>query len=200
MSPAYRAFASGSALAVAAGGLAYSISFVFISRASSSLGFGLSDLLLVIGGLLTPAVAVALYQLLSDTDGSIALLALVFAAAAGIGAAIHGAYGLAVIVNAGSNPAPDLPNQVDPRGFLTFGVAGLAVLLFSRLVMRSGALRPNVGYVGYLSAALLVIIYLARLIIVTPTNPLLLVPVGIEGFIVNPLWYLLVGLALRRTV
>jgi hypothetical protein len=198
VSPAYRRFASGVAFAVAAGGLAYSISFVLIARANASLGFGLSDLFLMAGGLLTPVVAVALYQLLKGTDSSVALLAVVFSVAAGVGSAIHGAHEPAIVAHPAVNPAPDLPNPVDPRGFLTFGVAGLGVLLFSWLVLKGGELSPRIGYVGYLSGVLLIIIFLARLIVFDSGSPLLLVPAGLEGFIVNPLWYVLIGLALRR--
>jgi hypothetical protein len=194
----YRRFASGVALAVAAGGLAYSISFVLIARVNGSLGSGLSDFFLMAGGLITPVVAVALYQLLKGNDASIALLALLFSVAAGIGSAIHGAHGLAIVAHPAINPAPDLPNPVDPRGFLTFGVAGLGVLLFSWLVLKGRELTDRIGYLGYISGALLIIIFLARMIIFQPGSPLLLIPAGLEGFIVNPLWYVLVGLGLRR--
>jgi hypothetical protein len=200
VSRGYRAFASACALALAAGGLAYSISFVLIAKANAGLGLGLSDLFLMVGGLLTPVVAVALYQLLKETDASIALLALLFSVAAGTGSAIHGAHELAIVAHPAVNPAADLPNPVDPRGFLTFGVAGLGVLLFSWLVLRGGGLSPRVGYLGYLSGALLIIIFLARMIIFQPSSPLLLIPAGLEGFIVNPLWYVLIGLSLRRAL
>ena len=41
-------------------------------------------------------------------------------------------------------------------------------------------------------------IYLARLIILSATSPLVLLPAAIEGFIVNPAWYVWLGFALRR--
>ena len=47
-------------------------------------------------------------------------------------------------------------------------------------------------------AALLVIIYLARLIILSPASPLLLGPVLLAGFVVNPLWYIWLGVTLWR--
>ena len=56
----------------------------------------------------------------------------------------------------------------------------------------------NLRNLGLLSGALLILIYLARLIILTPTNPVVLVPAAVEGLIVNPLWYVLLGLTLRR--
>ena len=56
----------------------------------------------------------------------------------------------------------------------------------------------NLSYLGYLSGALLIVIYLARLIILSATSPLVLLPAAIEGFIVNPAWYVWLGFALRR--
>jgi hypothetical protein len=64
---------------------------------------------------------------------------------------------------------------------------------------RGGGFPGRLGTLGYLSSVLLVLIYLGRLVIVTPTNPLVLVPAGLEGFIVNPVWYIWLGLSLQRT-
>jgi hypothetical protein len=44
----------------------------------------------------------------------------------------------------------------------------------------------------------LIVIYLARLIILDPGNPILLVPVLASGFVVNPGWYVWMGISLRR--
>ena len=44
----------------------------------------------------------------------------------------------------------------------------------------------------------MIVVYLGRLIVLTPSNPLVLLPAAVTGFIVNPLWYLLLGLSLRR--
>lgn len=56
----------------------------------------------------------------------------------------------------------------------------------------------GLAYLGYVSGVLLVLIYLGRLIILSASNPLVLGPAAIEGFIVNPAWYIWLGLALRR--
>lgn len=92
----------------------------------------------------------------------------------------------------------DLPNAVDPRGLLTFGVAGLALFVIAWLIVRGGRLPVGLGYLGYLSAALLVATYLGRLILLDPNHPALLAPAALEGLIVNPLWYAWLGLALYR--
>lgn len=52
------------------------------------------------------------------------------------------------------------------------------------------------GYLTYLLAILLVVLYLARLIILSATNPVIAVTGALSGFIVNPLWYVWLGMAL----
>jgi hypothetical protein len=46
---------------------------------------------------------------------------------------------------------------------------------------------------------LLLVVYLGRLVVLTPSSPLVLLPAALTGFVVNPLWYVLLGLALRRS-
>jgi hypothetical protein len=67
--------------------------------------------------------------------------------------------------------------------FLALWVAGL--------LMRHSA-RFSCGFVvlTFVLAALLVIVCLGRLIVLTPSSPLVLVPAAVTGFIVNPIWYL----------
>jgi hypothetical protein len=166
-----------------------------------SLGGLLSALFLMLGGLLASAIAVALYERLRATDESFALWALALGVIGAAGSAIHGGYDLANAINVPESNAAalaNLPNQVDPRGLLTFGVAGLGILVASGLIVRSGQFPRNLGLLGYLLGFLLVIIYLARLIILDPTNPLVVAAVLPTGFILNPLWYLWLGLTLRR--
>ena len=51
-------------------------------------------------------------------------------------------------------------------------------------------------YGGYLLAALLVILYLGRLIILDANNPLILGPAALAGFLLGPGWYTWLGLTL----
>jgi hypothetical protein len=110
--------------------------------------------------------------------------------------AIHGGYDLANAINPPASANLDLPSQIDPRGLLTFGVMGIALFVIAWLIGRSVVLPKGLGYLGYLLASLLVIIYLARLIILDPSHPILLGPVLVAGFAVNPVWYVWLGLAL----
>jgi hypothetical protein len=43
-----------------------------------------------------------------------------------------------------------------------------------------------------------VIVYLGRLVILVPTNPLVAIPAGLTGAIVAPVFYIWLGLELRR--
>jgi hypothetical protein len=177
-------------------GLLYSVSFVILQNAL------LYSLCLMIGGLLSLVALVALFERLGEVDAKAAMLGLMLGAVAALGATIHGGYDLANILNppgAITGAAANLPNQVDPRGLLTFGVAGLAVLI-AGLLMRShpGFSRGFTALTSVLGI-LLIVVYLGRLIVLTPSSPLVLLPAALTGFIVNPLWYLLLGLSLRRS-
>ncbi|MBI5838774.1 MAG: hypothetical protein HZB19_01605 [Chloroflexi bacterium] len=56
----------------------------------------------------------------------------------------------------------------------------------------------GLAYLGYLSATLMLVLYLGRLIILQAANLVIVIPALLEGFIVNPIWYLWLGLALLR--
>jgi hypothetical protein len=94
---------------------------------------------------------------------------------------------------------PDLPNPVDPRGLLTFGVAGAALFVVAWLISRSRQFPKGLGYLAYLSAVLLLALYLGRLIFLDPTSPVILVPALLNGFLVSPVFYVWLGLALLRS-
>ena len=62
------------------------------------------------------------------------------------------------------------------------------------LLIRSLGMEPSHPYFTRRRKLL----YLARLIILDPANPILLVPVLVTGFLVNPAWHIWVGLTLRQ--
>jgi hypothetical protein len=184
-------------------GFVYSFAFIVLVVAGRApdLGNLLAALCLMLGGLLTTAALAALYERLQAASAGLALLALLLGVAGALGALVHGGFDLANALNpptADPLNAANLPFLVDPRGLLTFGVAGLGLLLNAWLIVRSGALPRSLGYLGYLLAALLIVVYLGRLIIVTATHPLVVGPALLTGFIVNPAWYIWLGLTLWR--
>ena len=204
LSATFNRFAGTCAVLAGVAGFLYAVAFIglVLSGASTELGFGLASALLLLGSLLGAAGLTALYSRLRAVDAGFAFLALSLGVGGAFGAAVHGGFDLANVLHAppeAANAALDgLPNYVDPRGLLTFGAAGLGLLVASSLIVRSESLPTRLGQLGYLAGALLIIVYLARLIILTPTNPLVAAPAALAGFIVNPAWFIWLGMVLRR--
>lgn len=188
----YGRFAGICAILAGLVGLVYSVSFVVLRNPA------LYSAALLLGGLLGTVAMVAVYQRLRDTDASFALLGLLLALVGGMGATIHGGYDLANALHPPATVNLDLPSAIDPRGMLTFGVAGLGMWVIAWLIVRGGQLPRGLGYLGYLLAALLIVIYLARLIVLDASSPLVLAPAALTGFIVNPMWYVWLGRVLVR--
>jgi hypothetical protein len=176
----------------------YSVAFIIISRSAPGTGALLSAVFLLLSGLLSTAPLVAVYYRLRETDGPFALWALLLTLAGALGSAIHGGYDLANIINPPGADVPSLPSAIDPRGLLTFGVAGVGLFVVAWLITRGGQLPRGLSYVVYVLAVLLVVLYLGRLIVLNPVSPVILVPALLAGFIFNPVWYVWLGLALSR--
>ena len=184
-------FASWCAYLAAATGLAYSITFVATTDDDTRFGEGLEGAFLLAGGVLALVVFGALYELVREREAGFALLGLLLGAGGAFGAAIHGAYQLALAVE--GLAAEELPNAIDPRGFLTFGVTGAAVALFAALL--GGRLRA----VGLVFAVLLGILWIGRLVGGDADDVALLLPAALAGLVAHPVWYVLVGRELAAT-
>ena len=194
MTTQYERFAGLAAILVGLVGLLYSVSFVVLQNNL------LSAVFLLAGGLLSLVALVALFNRLAEADAGFALLGLMLAGVSALGAAIHGAYDLANAIHppVEAAGAAGLPNAIDPRGFLTFGLAGLAVLVAAVLMGRGGRFPNLLRLLTFVLGLLLLIIYLGRLIVLDPTSPLILAPAALTGFILNPVWYIWLGLELRK--
>ncbi|HZU20951.1 MAG TPA: hypothetical protein VE982_07005 [Gaiellaceae bacterium] len=186
------AFATGLA------GLAYSISFsLYLHHATRGSAYA-NALLLVAGGLASTLAFTAVYERLRETDPPLALWGFVLALVGAFGAALHGGYDLANLANPPKTLAADLPSSVDPRGLGTFALTGLAVAVAGGLILRGHRLPRGLGLLGLLAAALLVFVYVGRLVILDPKSPGLLAAAVASGYVVNPLWFGWLGLSLRR--
>jgi hypothetical protein len=192
MKTSFEKFAGWAALLAGISGFLYSIAFIVLQ---SNL---LSALFLMLGGLFSTAALTALYQPLRGTESGFALLGLLLALSAALGSAIHGGYDLSNTLHPPASLNVDLPNPIDPRGLLTFGIAGLGLFLLSWLMRQEAAFPRGLAYLGTLSAILMLVLYLGRLIILQATSLVIVIPALLEGFIVNPIWYLGLGLALMR--
>jgi hypothetical protein len=192
----YRHTAYPSAWLAGIAGFLYSVFFVLNVRGAAPVG-GAAAFFLLVGGILAASALLGLYERLVESAGGYALWSLVFGVAAALFATLHGGYDLANAIHppSGTNT---FPSGVDPRGLSTFGLAGISLMGFAFLMLRDSSFPRPLGYLGLLSGVLLVLIYLGRLVIVSPSNPLVLGPAGLEGFIVNPIWYVWLGFVLRR--
>lgn len=188
----FQKYASISAFGAAVSALAYAYFFVIAKDAT------MFSLFLMLIGLFGLKVAVYLYERLKDIDRGFAGIGAVLLIAGSLGSMVHGGYDLANALNPPASANLDLPSQVDPRGLLAFGLTGLGILKFSWLATKDKMFPRNFAFLGMASGILLVVVYLGRLIVLDPTNPILLYPVLIEGFIVSPLWYLWLGSILRK--
>jgi hypothetical protein len=193
----FERFAGSCAIAVGLGTILYSVAFVIALRTTSRPAVTATAVLLLLGGLVSTPVSVALYLRLRPAEEGFALWALLLALVGAAGSMIHGGFDLARLVGPPTLPT-EIANAVDPRGLLTFGVAGVAVFVFASLIRRGGGLPRGLGVLGMVAGGLLILIYLGRLIIFDPSNPVLLTAAVLGGLVVNPAWYVWLGIALRR--
>lgn len=190
----FERFAGACAIITGILGLLYAISFVVLRNAA------LSSLFLLLGGLFSLPMQTAVYQRFTATKPAFARWAFLLSISGAFGALIHGGYDLANALHPPAISAAqiNLPDAIDPRGLLVFGLAGLGLFLVAWLI-RQDRLFPRVlSYWGYLAAALLVVLYLGRLIILDPTNPVILVAALLSGFVFNPVWSIWLGSRLLR--
>ncbi len=193
--------AGGCSIAAGIASFLYAVSFLIVARDAPGVGRLLSAVFLMVGGLASTAGLVAVYDRLRGASEAMALWALLLAMAGALGSVIHGGYDLAIGIHhegsVVSGPA-DLPSQGDPRGLLSFGVSGLALLILAWLMRWSGAFPRQLGALGSVLAILLLVLYLGRLIILVPTHPIIAVAAALAGFLVGPTWYVWLGLELWR--
>jgi hypothetical protein len=184
-------FAGVSGIITGISSLLYAVFFLLVK---GTLHDYLPAILLAIGGLLALPVAVAIYQRVRQADEGYALCALLLAAVGYLGTATHGISLLAALVP----QKVDQPalSQQDPRGFLAFGLTGIAVLIFAWLIVRSGAFPRALGYLGYLLGICLVALFLGTLLVNDTHSLAILVPGGIASLIATPVWNIWLGLRL----
>ncbi len=182
-------------ICTALAGLGYAVSFVVLKDPL------LSAVFLLLGGVLATPVLVAVGERLRGSALVAPSWAILLALAGALGSAVHGGYDLANAVHPPAALNPDLPNPVDPRGLLTFGLAGVALIFIGVLIARSGRLPRWLGYLACLDGVLLMLLYLGRLLILDPVNLLIVIPALLTGFLLNPLIYAWLGVwFLRRSL
>ena len=174
-------------LSVLAGiaGIGYAIAFVVLKNAQLSALFLTLAPLLAIGGL------VAVFDRVRSVDPGFATVALALGAFGSLAASSHGAYDLANVLHPPAS-IPDVPFPVDPRGYGTFALTGVALVLLGWLARRAPELPSWVGPTGMFLGVVLVITWLARLIVLDATSMLVLLPALVSGLL-SPIFFLLLG-------
>ena len=189
-------FAGVVAILAAGVSVLYSVFFALALRGSSTTA-GPSALLMLVSGLFGIVVFCALYECFSNLDHGFALMGLLLGVVGSAGALVSGAHDLAILVGPETVPGTPL-NPVDPRGALTFLVTALAVLTFARLIEVGTRLPLQLAYVGYGLGALLLLLYVGRLLVLDPAAPLPRFTAILSGFVLNPAWNLWIGVELIR--
>jgi hypothetical protein len=198
LSSYFARFSGLSAIVLGIGGFVYAVLFAIIVAGEAPRGVReLWFATLMLGAILSTVVGVGLYQRLRETDVSVALLALLLGLSGALGGILHGGSNLSRIIEAPGTGVPDV--QLDPKGILRYGVAGLALLLIGWLVLRGGAFPRWLGLMAYVGGAVLVFIYVGRLYdFITPETKITLTPPFLFGFVLYPALYIGLGLELMR--
>ena len=187
MTASYRRFSGVCGVLTGIAGLLYLVFFNVYGNPAALL----PTLALLAVGLLASPLLVGLFLHLRSVDEGYALLGLIFGVGGAGGAAIHAAFDLSNALHPPATPY-DYPSPVDPRGILTFVAAGMAIVIFSILILRSGQLPRGFGTLGWVSGVLLMGLYLAYLVLLSATSPVVLFLIFATG-VLQPLWYLWAG-------
>jgi hypothetical protein len=165
-------------------GIGYALAFVVLKD------IRLQAVFLTLAPLLAVAGLVAVFERVRQIDSGYATLALALGAFGSLAASTHGAYNLAIelhpvdIING--------PFPVDPRGYGTFGLTGIALAILAWLSRRTPEMPGWVGPLGLVLGLFLVITWLARLIVLDATSMLVLGPALVSGLL-SPIFFLLLG-------
>lgn len=182
-----RTQATFAAYAGAIGGVLYGVAFVILENVTAA------SILLMLGGLLSTVILFHLGTTLFPVNEPVARWALVIGMIASVMTVAHAGYDLANQFHP-PDAAVDLagyPNSVDPRGLATFGLAGVAYLTLATLMSRSDSYAKGLARLGQALGAILIVIYLGRLIILDPENIVVRIALA-AGIVSNTafLWWL----------
>jgi len=187
MTGSFDRFAGWASILAGVAGIGYAVAFVVLKNGSLSAQF------LTLAPLFAVAGLVAVFERVRAIDAGYATLALALGAFGSLAASTHGVYDLSNVLHAPATALPtDVPSALDPRGYGTFALTGLAVLILARLASRSTELPAWVGPLGLALGIFLVLTFLARLIVLDATSVLVLLPALVSGLL-SPIFFLLLG-------
>ncbi|MGQ0802805.1 MAG: hypothetical protein ACT4PI_02910 [Actinomycetota bacterium] len=189
MTRTFERFAGWCALLVALASVVFTIAFSVVVEEAEREAVWVSFTTLTVAGLVTVPVIVALWARLGTAEPQFALVALAVGLAGVIGSSVHGAYEIGVLSKPGKPDLSALPNFADPRGFLTFAVTGLALILFGWLAWDGGFPR-RVAQLAVAAGVLLVVLYIGRITVLEPKTNFIKVVALTSGLVVSPAFYL----------
>lgn len=191
--PAFARLAGASGIIAGLCSIAYAVAFLILKN------LGLADGLLALGAFATIPVVIMLHAHLRETDNTFALLGLILGIVGGLGGAIHGMYDLANAIVPPAHPLDAaLPNPLDPRGFLAFGVTGLGGAVFASLILRSTRMARGFGALGLTLAVLLFALFVGNLLVNDAKSLAILLPGGLASLLANPAWLIGLGSSFLR--
>ena len=188
--PGVELLAGLAAIGTAVAGVAYAVAFVGLK---SNLW---SAIFLLVGSALSLFVLVAVYERFASIEPRIARWALIVAVIGAAGAAIHGGYDLSIQLHPEA-ATTGLPNPVDPRGLLTFGASGIALLTGAWLVTLSRELPTWAAWLAGATGLALLATYLGRLVVLDANSPYVIGPALVAGAL-SPIVYVALGIWLLQ--
>jgi len=187
MTGSFDRFAGWASILAGVAGIGYALAFVVLKNGPLSAQF------LTLAPLFASAGLVAVFERVRSIDSGYATLALALGAFGSLAASTHGVYDLSNALHAPAAALPaDVPSALDPRGYGTFALTGLAVLILAGLAGRSTELPSWVSPLGTVLGTFLVLTFLARLIVLDATSLLVLLPALVSGLL-SPIFFLLLG-------
>ncbi|HEU5003511.1 MAG TPA: hypothetical protein VFW71_12145 [Actinomycetota bacterium] len=155
---------------------------------------------LLVSGIIVGLPAIALRARLLPSAASAVTWAAVIAVVSGVATATHGLsslvgtdrlaqlyQGAGAATHAAIVIGQKLPSAVDPGGLATFGLAGLAALIFGA-ALRPG--RPRLGTLGVVLGIDMVLLFIADSI---GSTALVLVTGGLASVVLGPIWWVSIG-------
>jgi hypothetical protein len=187
MGTSFDRFAGWASILAGVAGIGYAVAFVVLKNSALSADF------LTLAPLFAVAGLVAVFERVRSIDSGYATLALALGAFGSLAASTHGAYDVSNVLHAPAAALPtDIPSAIDPRGYGTFALTGLAVLILAGLARRSPALPRWVSPLGLALGIFLVLTFLGRLIVLDASSLLVLGPALVSGLL-SPIFFLLLG-------
>jgi hypothetical protein len=196
-SPTFDRFAAAMAYLSALIALGYSVSFGYYVKRGDAWAKYTSSGLLMAGGLIGLPVLIALFQRVRHVDEGFALVGFLIAVAAAFGSVLHGAHDVAIFAHPEqATGSPDYPSFTDPRGFATFALFGLGLVVLSAMLRRS--FSRSASTVGVTTGLLTIVVYIGRVTVLDPKRWWVAIAAFASGVIGVPLWNVIVGRELSR--